>query len=460
MRVSGSFDDASLRSIVNDPDLSSEERLAALSLVASRMGERGSSRGVTNNHIHTFYSFSPYSPSMAALRSREAGLEVAGSVDHDSIAAAREMTAACAALGLGSVTGCELRVTMRELPDGSRFSFADRYINNPDSPGIAYMTIQGVSASRIEELDSFLAPVRNARLERTRRMAEAASLVLSVAGVETLDFDKDILARSKAAEGGSVTERHLLAAVARKLISRFGTGPRLLDGLERSLGIKASPKAASLISGSDAEDLVYDLIGLLKTDFLDRVFEQPDDTECPDAASVVAFALSIGAIPAYAYLGDVVDSPTGDKRSQKFEDDYLEELFTALSKLGFAAIAYMPPRNTAAQIERVRKLCLEYGFMQISGVDINSPRQVFDCPELVLPEFANLRDSAWALVAHEKLSSIDPRAGLLSKDNPLALLSIDRRIEVYARAGRSIDPRRRDDAASVLDALFQGRFTK
>lgn len=460
MRFFGSFDDASLRSSINDPDLSSEERLAALNLVASRMGEPGSSRGVTNNHIHTFYSFSPYSPSMAALRSREAGLEVAGSVDHDSIAAAREMTAACAALGLGSVTGCELRVTMRELPDGSRFSFADRYINNPDSSGIAYMTIQGVSASRIGELDSFLAPIRNARLERTRRMAEAASLVLSVAGVETIDFEKDVLARSKIAEGGSVTERHLLAAVARKLIARFGTGARLLDGLERSLGIRASPKAAALISGSAGEELVYDVLGLLKTDFLDRVFEQPTGDECPDAALVVAFALSIGAVPAYAYLGDVVDSPTGDKRSQKFEDEYLEELFEALSKLRFAAVAYMPPRNTSAQIERVRRLCAEYGLMQISGVDINSPRQGFDCPELVLPEFANLRDSAWALVAHERLSSIDPRAALFSEDNPLAQLSIERRIESYARAGRALDPERPDDAAGVLTDLVQGRYTR
>jgi hypothetical protein len=461
MRISGSFDDdAALRSIVNDPELSSEERLAALALVASRIGKLRSSRGVTNNHIHTFYSFSPYSPSMAALRSREAGLEVAGSVDHDSIAAAREMTAACAVLGLGSVTGCELRVTMRELPDGSRLSFAGRKINNPDSPGLAYMTIQGLSASRIEELQSFLAPIRNARRERMRRMTEAASLVLSVAGIESLDFERDVLARSKAAEGGGVTERHLLAAVARKLIARFGTGARLLDGLERSLGIRASPKAAALISGSAGEELVYDVLGLLKTDFLDRVFEQPSGDECPDAASVVAFALSIGAVPAYAYLGDVVDSPTGDKRAEKFEDDFLEELFAALSELRFAAVAYMPPRNTSAQIERVRRLCVEYGLMQISGVDINSPRQIFDCPELVLPEFANLRDSAWALAAHERLSNIDPRAALFSDDNPLAQLSIEGRIEAYARAGRTLDPDRPDDAVTVLNDLFQGRFTR
>jgi len=62
-------------------------------------------RGEVNNHIHTIYSFSPYTPSMAALRAWEAGLEAAGSVDHDSAEAAEEMIAACAELGIGGCSG-------------------------------------------------------------------------------------------------------------------------------------------------------------------------------------------------------------------------------------------------------------------------------------------------------------------------------------------------------------------
>jgi hypothetical protein len=448
------------RSVANDPGIAREERLEALAAVASRLPSALVSRGVTNNHIHTFYSFSPYSPATAALGSREAGLEVAGSVDHDSIAASREMVAACAILGLGSVTGCELRVDLTRLPDGTRLPFADRKINNPDSAGIAYMTIQGVPAGRVDELDAFLAPIRARRLERTSRMTRAASLVLRVAGIEGLDFERDVVAFSKSAEGGGVTERHLLAAVARRLVGRFGKGGRLLDGIERSLGIKASPRLAALVSDPGNDKLQYDLLGLLKTEFLDRVFEQPGEEECPDAARAVAFARSIGAIPAYAYLGDVGESPTGDKKAEKFEDDFVEGLFDAIAAIGFAAVAYMPPRNTAAQIARVRELCAERGLMQISGVDINSPRQVFDCPELVLPEFANLRDSAWALVAHERLASADPRAALLAPENPLAPLPVDERIEAYSRAGRALDPRRPDEVAEVLDALFKGRFSR
>ena len=59
----------------------------------------------------------------------------------------------------------------------------------------------------------------------------------------------------------------------------------------------------------------------------------------------------VGAISAYAYLGDVGDSVTGDKRAQKFEDDYLDELVPYLKELGFRAITYMPSRNTKAQLD-------------------------------------------------------------------------------------------------------------
>ena len=39
-----------------------------------------------NNHIHTTYSFSPYSPTAAVWFARAAGLCTCGLMDHDSIA--------------------------------------------------------------------------------------------------------------------------------------------------------------------------------------------------------------------------------------------------------------------------------------------------------------------------------------------------------------------------------------
>jgi len=158
-------------------------------------------------------------------------------------------------------------------------------------------------------------------------------------------------------------------------------------------------------------------------------------------AEAVRFALGVGAIPCYPYLGDVTDSPTGDKKAESFEDAYLDELFPEVVRLGFRAVAYMPPRNTPAQIARVQRMCASHGLMEISGVDINSPRQSFNCPELMRPEFSHLLGATWALIAHERLADAHERYGLFHPDNPLAALPIAERLAAYAEVGRTLDHR-------------------
>ena len=51
------------------------------------------------------------------------------------------------------------------------------------------------------------------------------------------------------------------------------------------------------------------------------------------AEEFVKFVSDLGAIPAYAYLGDVGDSVTGDKKAQKFEDDFLPELIKEIKNI-------------------------------------------------------------------------------------------------------------------------------
>jgi hypothetical protein len=165
----------------------------------------------------------------------------------------------------------------------------------------------------------------------------------------------------------------------------------------------------------------------------------------------VKFANDIGAIPAYAYLGDVSESPTGDKKAEKFEDDYLDALVPELKKIGFKAITYMPPRNTREQLARLRKLCQANGLMEISGVDINSSRQEFNCPILLEPEFRHLVDAAWALIAHEKLAAENPKLGIFHPENPLSVQPLEKRIEVYSNLGKRIDHRQPEKALKLVD---------
>lgn len=386
----------------------------------------------SNNHIHTCYSFSPYTPTGAALAARRAGLRVVGSVDHDSIAAAREMSEACRMLSMGSVTGFEIRAFFDTAPDAP---FARRKLNNPDSAGIAYLTVQGVPAQARPLVEEWLAPRRRARLARTLAMADAANAILEGLGLEPFSPSRDMVGISQYANGGGITERHLLAAMASALIRGFGRGHALVEGL-LSMEVPLAPSLSGALADPTNPHLVYDLLGVLKASSLERIYIQPTE-ECPTASEVVALADSVGAIATYAYLGDVSASPTGDKKAEKFEDDHLDELFVALEDKGFRAVTYMPPRNTPAQLARIHDLALRHGMLEISGVDINQPRQSFNCPELRRPEFADLNEATWALVAHEALTDVDPSLHLLGQGR-LTPARLARRIEEYAPLGRAV----------------------
>ncbi|MDR2542725.1 MAG: PHP domain-containing protein [Treponema sp.] len=440
------------RSAINNPFFDKEERISALfSLQKSgKLNSPANNSGEVNNHIHTIYSFSPYTPAMAALQARDNGLHAAGSVDHDSIGAANEMLQACAILGIGGCVGFEVRVSFKNDTDGNPSPFAKRKINNPDSEGLAYMTVQGIPKPAIQKAAQFLVPIREERLKRTKAMTAIANILLKEAGVLEIDFEQDIYNKSKYSEGGQITERHLLAAAADKLILKFAKGSNLIDGLKSNLGITVPLKISAKLMNPNNPHYFYDLLGVLKTDFLNRIFIQPNEKECIPVQEVIAFAQSIEAICGYAYLGDIGESPTGDKRAQKFEDDYIEELFAEISRLGFHAVTYMPPRNTLLQLLNVQRLCRKWGFMEISGVDINNSRQSFNCPESLQNEFRHLLDTNWALITHERLASVDKRFGLFSKDNPLFSMPLNERLAVYANIGKKLDLFHPDDCAAGI----------
>lgn len=344
-----------------------------------------------NNHIHTTYSFSPYSPTAAVFAARAEGLCTAGIVDHDSIGGAGEFIKAASLIGMPVTVGMECRVSMA----GTVFS--ERRTNNPDQIGVSYMTIQSVPHEHIKKLNDFFAPYRAHREERNRRMTETINTLLE--GIE-LDYDRDVRPLSNADEGGSVTERHLMYALASSMISKVGKGQSMVYYLS-SVGIDLSERQKALVMDEDYPFYEYDLLGILKGSFIPKIYIDAKE-ELPDVRDIIKLSGDIDAYLCYAYLGDVTDSVTGDKASQKFEDDYLEELLSTVSELGVYGVTYMPTRNTPKQLHRVRKLCDRYGLFQVSGEDINTPRQSFVIEAMKDPMFSNLIDSTWKMIEHER----------------------------------------------------------
>lgn len=362
-----------------------------------------------NNHIHTTYSFSPYTPTAAVWFARAAGLCTCGLMDHDSIAGADEFLAAAKAAKMSATIGLECRVSMKNTP------FGDRKLNNPDQAGVAYMALHGVPHNRARELNDFFAPYREKRNERNRKMVAAVNEMMGKYGV-TIDFDRDVLPLSNYAKGGSVTERHISSALAYRMLDVIGRGEKLVSFIKTELQLPLSAKIEGYLTDDANPHAMYDLLGWIKSQLIARFYIDADE-ELPDVHEVLALSDRIGAISAYAYLGDVGDSVTGDKRAQKFEDDFLDELVPYLAKIGYRAITYMPSRNTRAQLRRIRALCNANGLFQISGEDINQPRQSFVCEAQRDPEFANLYDATWALIAHEWRSTENPNGGLFSTES-------------------------------------------
>ena len=343
-----------------------------------------------NNHIHTTYSFSPYSPTAAVYAARMEGLCTAGIIDHDSISGAEEFLEAAKIVDMPVTIGMEARISM----DGTRLE--GRRTNNPDQVGVSYMTIQGVPHNQINTLTEFFKPYQAARHARNRKMIERINQLVGV----NLDYDKDVLPLSMAEENGGVTERHLMYALALELEKQVGKGEPMIAKLTE-LGMSLSDKQKALLLDTEYPFYAYDVLGMLKGTFVPKIFIDATD-ECPKLSDMVKLCKDVDAYLCYAYLGDVGDSVTGDKKAQKFEDDYLEDVFECLKEEGVKAVTYMPTRNTPAQLERLRKLCDDYGMFQISGEDINTPRQSFIIKAMENPMFQNLIDATWKLIEHEK----------------------------------------------------------
>ncbi len=337
-----------------------EARLNNLSDVLKNARFAETDARMINNHIHTTYSFSPYSPTAAVFAACSEGLCTAGIVDHDSIGGAVEFIEAGRRIGLPTTIGIETRVSMAGTP------FANRRTNNPDQTGVSYMVLHGIPHANIDAVQAYFAPLRERRNVRNRKMVERISEVMGT----DIDFVRDVLPLSMYSDGGTVTERHLMLALARKL----------------------QPGCDMFTE--------YDSVGKLKKECIPKVYIDATD-ECPQLDEYVAFAARVDGILAYAYLGDVTDSVTGDKKAQRFEDAYLDELFAYLHAHGVRAVTYMPTRNTAEQLFRLRGLCEQYQMLQISGEDVNSPRQSFVIDKMRDAQFANLIDSTWQIIHHE-----------------------------------------------------------
>lgn len=385
--------------------------------------KRENTAGFANNHIHTKYSFSSYSPSAAVFYGWRAGLEVCGIIDHDTLSGCSEFKEAGKILGMPTTCGLECRVKT----DGTELF--GRRINNIDQPSLAFVVMHAVPESRIEKINNIFSKYRENRNARNEKMCSKLNSYLNGTGIE-ISFKDDVLPLSNYSIGGTVTERHICMALVNKITEKFKCPECVISFLKNSLNVDLTEKEETILREKKDDLYEYDISNILKKNIVEKFYIDADD-ECMHITEFVKIAKENGCICAYAYLGDVTEQNMGEKKIQTFEDSYIDLLFSELKRMNFDAVTYMPSRNTEQQLIRVIDYCHKNGFLEINGEDVNSPRTPFQIKALQNPTFSHLKELSYVLVGHETAVNNDITKAIYSDEMNERFNTLDEKISYY-----------------------------
>lgn len=412
-----------------DPE---ERRAAVLELI--RLRNRGdwtppSPRPWMNLHAHTFHSFNSegWSPSRLVAEGLACGWEIVGSVDFDVLDALEEVLETGDLLGIKAVVGLESRVFVPE--------YADKVLNSPGEPGIAYFMATGCYRS----------PDSGSPAERTylslkqiaqRRNREMIDKVNSYLGSVQVDYQTDLLTRTPS---GNPTERHLVAAyldAARRVhqdpdeLTRFWSG---------ALGMSGEETGKKMQDGNAFQDLV-------RSKLMKRGgpgYADPDPSSFPTVEAMIEMARSMGALPTYAFLDGTEAGENNMVRLLEFMTDK-----------GAAALNIIPDRNWNLKdpeakrskieklreaVEAARKLALPL----CVGTEMNKPGQPFvddfDAPELA-PFVEDFRIGGRALWGHTLMARAADFGWGSAQAEDLFGKDREPRLRFYRNVGTELSP--------------------
>lgn len=348
--------------------------------------ETAPASNAVNLHCHTFYSYNPYnySPSLFAWLARRRGLYAAGIIDFDVLDGVDEFFQAARTLNLRATAGMETRVFVPE--------FAEREINSPGEPGIAYHVGAGMPfPTPPESQRHFLDNLKQTAQNRNR------DLIARVNGYTKpleLDFERDVLPLTP---NGNATERHICYAYARRAAELYSEKAKLHGFWEEKLG--ELPADIDLPYGSQLQ-------GLIRKKTMKRGgvgYVQPDGKAFPSVHEVNEFILASGGIPTLTWLNGESE---GEQAIDEMLDLYLES--------GVEAVNIIPDRNFTpgvrddklANLQEILGIAEDKDLPVLVGTEMNSPglkfADDFDSQELAsyMPVFLK---GARILYAHSML---------------------------------------------------------
>jgi hypothetical protein len=390
-----------------------------------------------NLHGHSFFSFNGYgySPSFLAWRSKKEGLLAAGLVDFDVLDGVDEFLEAGRLLNLRVTAGMETRVFVPQ--------FADKVINSPGEPGVAYYMVAGFPSGDVTDravLDDLKSTAQRRNLGVVARVNDALDPV-------RVDYERDVLSLTPA---GNVTERHLCMAYDEKARKHFSNEDDLVAFWAGKLGADPAAVRKALAFGPDMQGLIR-----AKTMKAGGVgYVKPEGPDFPTLEAVAKFGLAQGGIPMFTWLDGTSDG-----------EQEIERLLDVSMEVGSAAANIIPDRNwnikdpdvkqkKVALFDQFVALCQERDLPIGIGTEMNAYGQLFvddfDAPEMQ-KHAAEFVKGAQVFHAHTLLQ----RAAGMGYLSPWAKKSFDSVREknaFFAKFGEMVDP----VAAEALDGLHEG----
>ena len=317
-----------------------------------------------NMHCHSFYSYNGYgySPSMLVSLAKELNWRGIMLVDFDVLDGVDEFLSAAKYLGVKAAAGMETRVFVPE--------FADKEINSPGEPGIAYHLGCGFTSSTVPaSQQAFAARLRAGAANRTRTLVEKVNTLL----VETA-IDYDAVAK-EFTPAGNVTERHICCAYRVAAEKKF-SGDELASYWQEKIGSYESDpvKMEALIR---SKTMKSGGVGYVKA----------DPESFPTLEEMNNFTRACGATPTIAWLNGLSAG----------END-VDALLDLHQKYGAGAVTLIPDRNwraadpaksakLVAELDRFVAACAARKLPLLAGTEMNAPGQLlnddFSIPQLI-----------------------------------------------------------------------------
>ena len=380
-------------------------RIAALKKLKRFLPESEKRSDAVNIQTHTTYSFSPYTPTMAAYMAYKFDLMVAGILDNYTVAGAKEFIKACRILNITYSVGVELRADFKE----------------PETP-YSNVALFGVAERYFKKLTAELAPFCSARRENVFSTVAAVNKKTAPHGIK-IDFDKDV----KPLVHDVLLSKYVYFALAEKLVSKFGEGERTRDFLIDSLKMELTETEKGLLSDRTNPYYVYDLANIISDNY--TVFHTFKNYPSPE--TIVRIAHGVGAICSYEY---VIKRGKGKKTDEELIA-YNERLIAKLKKLKFDAVSFDPSKFSKEVLASFKKLLKDNKLLPFNLTRVEFPRRRFDCacadPELK----RDMTDAVYAVVGSEICENNRASQGFITEKD-LFVEDFSERVRLFAKIGR------------------------